>query len=173
MSHSSHSCCYATHNADGGLLEVARLIQVLPRGGKGWRSLVQKKPSFHGPLRGSNSPWRSNVSGEGRRQLCRRRTGSAERPSPCARRDWVRHLAACQESFHRGTQSHAEKKHTGMHVSLHGLLFHSSLKISEWFSKFYNRHHVAHLHSAYTQYNPSDTCTVSFSTFTYGTCAAF
>lgn len=30
MSHSSHSCCHATHNADGGLLEVARLIQVLP-----------------------------------------------------------------------------------------------------------------------------------------------
>lgn len=47
------------------------------------------------------------------------------------------------------TQSHAEKKHTAMHVSLHGLLFHC-WKISEWFSIFYNRHRLAPAFSVHT-----------------------
>lgn len=174
MSHSLHSYCHATHNADGGPLEDARLIQVLPAEVRErLKEPCTKKntSSFHGPLWRSNFPWRSNVSGEGRRQLCRQQNWQCRAAFSLCSQGLSASFGRLSRIPPQSTQSHAEKKHTGMHVSLHGLLFHW-LKISEWFSIFYNRHHVAPAFNVHA-IQPLWHVHRQFLCLMYGTCAAF
>lgn len=144
MSHPSRSCCHAAHNADGGLLEVVRLIQVLP-------AEVRERLKEPRTKKKTLLPWPSSKIKLSVAFKC-----LGWRPEAAlSQQNWRRRAAfslclqGLSASFGRlsrippqSTQSHAEKKHTGMHVSLHGLLFHW-LKISEWFCIFYNRHGVA------------------------------
>lgn len=135
MSHSSHSCCHATHNADGGLLEGARLIQVLPAE---VRERLEGAP--HKKKKPTLLPWPSSKIKLSVAFKC-----LGWRPEAAlSQRNWQCRAAfslcsrGLSASFGRlsrippqSTQSHAEKKHTGVHVSLHGPVI-SLIKKNKW-----------------------------------------